>query len=157
MTWQLFEIRQADGQPMQLMLDDRFRGETPGAELPTMTRLRLWCKQAPDGYYWHPDESSDIEEIEESIVRQADELGDGWVVYVARRSVPGRLDYHFYSGGTAALDRLLEVMQAARPDYRFEMEGVADPAWRLYGSWFAEAMASAPNADFMPQSGRGLN
>lgn len=157
MAWQLFETRQADRQPMQLMLDDRFRSDSPGAELPTMTRLTMWCKQAPDGYYWHPDESNDIEEIEDEIVRNADELGDGWVVYVLRRAVPGRLDYHFYSGGTAALDGLGELMAAARPDYRFEIEQFEDAEWKAYGTWFAEAMASAPNADFTPQRNAGLN
>lgn len=157
MTWQIFETRQANGQPLQLMLEDRFRKDVPGEELPNLTCVRAFCRQQPDDYYWHPDESHEIEEVEDDVLARADELGDGWVVYVHRRAVPGRLDYYFYSGGTAALDRLLAELQAAHPERRFELETTADPRWEQYGQWFAEAMVGQPNAAFTPAGDERLN
>ena len=154
MTWQLFELRQADGLPLQMMLDDRFRNDLPGAELPTLTRIRAWCARPAEGYYWHPDESEDIESVEEALLARADEFGEGWAVYVLRRAVPGCLEYGFYSGGDAALDRVVPALQAAYPDRRFEIDTVSDPHWDAYGRWFAEAIAGTPNPEFVPERGR---
>jgi hypothetical protein len=157
MTWQLFELKQADGQPLQMMLDDRFRPELPGEELPTLTRIRAWCRKPAEGYYWHPEESADIEKVEDDVLARADEFGEGWVVYVMRRAVPGCLEYCFYSGGDSALERIVPALQAAHPERRFEVEIASDPGWAAYGRWFAEAMVGTPNPGFVPDRDGRLN
>ena len=157
MTWQLFEITQADGQPLQMMIDDRFRADLPGEELPTLSRIRAWCEQPTDGYYWAPDESQEIEDVEEAVLARADEFGEGWAVYVMRRAVPGCLDYYFYSGGDAALERIVPALQAAHPGRSFETETSADPSWANYGKWFAEALVGKPHPEFAPDRQGGMN
>lgn len=156
MAWQLVEMGN-EAEPCQLMLDDRFQSDIPGEELPTLSRLRFWCTKTPNGYYWHPDESADIEKIEDAVLRLADLHGDGWVVYVARRAVPGCLEYGFYSGGGVQLDGLLQDLEDAFPAYRFELEASADPEWSSYAGWFAEAAGSERNAAFTPAGREGLN
>lgn len=156
MTWQIFELKQ-DGKPLQLMLDDRFQADLPGGELPALTRLSVWCAQPPGDYFWNPKESEAIDQIEDDLLRLADEFGEGWVVYVHRRAQPGRLDYCFYSGGSAALDKLAPALVAAHPGYRFEAETSADPAWAQYAGWFAEAAAGTPNPGFMRTPDDGLH
>lgn len=156
MTWLLFELQQ-DGKPFQLMLEDRFKAVTPGDELPTLSRLRVWCAKDPGDFYWHPDESTEIDKIEDDILRLADQYGEGWVVYVHRRAVPGCLDYFFYSGGDAALDQVVPALQAAHPGYRFDYEASADPAWEKYAGWFSEAAAGTENPGLSPASDPKLN
>lgn len=157
MTWQLFELRQADGQPLQLMIDDRFRADLPGAELPRLTRIRAYCEQPTEGYYWHPDESVKIEEVEEALLGHAEQFGDGWAVYVMRRALPGVLEYCFYAGGEAHLERVVPALQAAHPGRRFELTTTDDPAWAEYGKWFAEGMLGTPNPGFVPERNQGMN
>ena len=88
MAWQLHEL-QHDGKPVQLMLEDRFRNDLPGAELPRLIRIRVSFAQAPTDYFWNPDESPEIDQIEDDLLRLADQHGDGWVVFVQRRTESG--------------------------------------------------------------------
>lgn len=156
MSWQIFEIKE-DGAPRQWMLDDRFRNDIPGAELPNLSRVSFWCAKAPDDYYWHPEESADVEKIEDAVLRLADLHGDGWVVYVSRHATPGCLAYYFYSGDEADMDGLVRDLRDAFPGYRFEIETTDDPGWTQYARWFSEAAAGTANQAFMPAGKEGMN
>jgi hypothetical protein len=136
MPWQLHDLAQ-DGNPVQLLLEDRFQDNLPGAELPRLSRLRVWFAQAPEDYFWHPDESAKIDQIEDDLMRLAEQHGDGWAVFVHRRAERGFFDYFFYSGGEARLEQVAPELVAAHPEQRFDYETSADPAWATYTGWFA--------------------
>ena len=65
MPWQLRTIEQ-NGQTVQWMLEDSFQTEVPGTELPRLSRIRVRFAKTPIDYFWHPDESNDLEEIEDA-------------------------------------------------------------------------------------------
>ena len=112
MPWQLFDIEQ-NGQPVQMMLEDSFRDEVPGAELPKRSRIRVHFAKTPEDYFWHPDESHTIEDIEDALLRAADQHGDGWAVFVFRRADRGVFDCYFYSGGEAKFDAVMPELSPA--------------------------------------------
>ena len=143
MPWLLHDVQQ-DGKTVQLMLEDSFRNEVPGSELPKRVRIRVWFAKTPDDYFWHPDESHTIDDIEDTLLREADQHGDGWAVFVFRRAERGFFDYFFYSGGEAKLEAVVPALTAAYPEQRFEYEETADPTWSSYRGWLSEIPADVP-------------
>lgn len=150
MAWQLHEL-QRDGKPVQWMLEDRFRNDLPGDELPRLMTIRVGFAQTPADYFWHPDESAEIDQIEDDLLRLANQHGDGWVVFVQRRTESGFMDYFFYAGETARLDRVVADLAASHAKQRFTIEETADPAWSHYSGWFTAVQEHAP--DNHPDSG----
>ena len=141
MPWQLFDTEQ-NGQPVQMMLEDSFRDEVPGAELPKLSRIRVWFAKTPDDYFWHPEESNAIEDIEDALLRLADQYGDGWAVFVYRQAERGFFDYFFYAGGEAKLDAVVPELAATHSEQRFEYEERSDPTWSAYRDWLARLPAN---------------
>lgn len=53
MTWQLFDIA-IIGNQSQVLLDDQYISDNPGALLPDIAWFAVWCLQDTAGHYWNP-------------------------------------------------------------------------------------------------------
>ena len=139
MTWQLFDT-EINGIPSQVLLDDSFSKERPSDDLPNLARLRVGCQQTPEGGYWHPDESSALDHVENDLLGLAQQFGHGWAVYVRRVDSPGLREYDLYFGGDADLSKIVPSLMELHPGYRIQWECTTDLGWQQYASWLA-AMA----------------
>ncbi len=138
MAWQLFDTTLM-GETFQILQDDRFAGNLPGEELPTLSWFGIWCRMDTDGSFWNHAETDALAQIEEDLLRLASEFGNGWVVYVRRAISAGKYEYYFYSGGDARLRDALKPLQDLHPGYRIEHDSQPDPEWSLYTTWLKEA------------------
>ena len=137
MSWS-HRIVMIGGHPAGVLMDDRFRGSLPVLELPILSRFRVHCLRDAGPGFWHTDETARLEAIEKELLRLCGRFGDGWAVYVLRIDTRGMREYLFYSGGSAALDRVLSHLQAAHADYRVEFEETGDAEWRHYRAFLPD-------------------
>ena len=156
MAWQLHDLLES-GKPVQLMLEDRFRNDLPGAELPRLVRLRVNFIQPAEDYYWHPDESAKIDDIEDQLLQLADQHGEGWVVFVQRRAEAGCLDFYFYVGSEAKIEQVIPDLKTVHPEYRIDFEESSDPSWSAYLGWFDAAAKAQVNPNYTPTPDTRLN
>src|SRR5512135_3709638 len=98
MTWQLYDT-EILGNQSQVLLDDSFVGNLPGAELPNLAWIGVWCQQNPEGQYWNPAESETLDRIENDLLELVSRHANGWAVYTRRLVTSGLREYFFYFGG----------------------------------------------------------
>ena len=136
MTWQLFDT-DINGIPSQVLLDDSFSIEAPSEDLPHLARFSVVCQQPPEGGYWHPDESSALDQVENDLIGCANQFGHGWAVYVRRVDSPGLTEYYLYFGGDADLSKVVPSLIEIHPGYPIPWECTTDRGWQQYASWLA--------------------
>jgi hypothetical protein len=141
MTWQLFDI-EILGNQAQVLLDDQYVADNPGAELPNIAWFGVWCQQDTGGHYWNPEETDKLNQIEQQLLDLAGQYGNGWAVYVRRVISAGKREYFFYFGEDASLVNVLAELKMLYPEYRIEYDVKPDLDWSHYSSWLKEA----PNA-----------
>ncbi len=97
MAWQLFDTTIV-GNQSQVLLDDQYIADNPGAELPNLAWFGVWCQQDTDGHYWNPAESDTLDRIESDLLRLVFQYGHAWAVYVRRAVSAGKREYFVYYG-----------------------------------------------------------
>ena len=110
-------------------------GDIPGAELPNLAWIGVWCQQKPEGQYWHPDETDMLDQIENDLLQLVEQFGYGWAVYTRRVISAGLREYFFYFGGDADLSKVAPALKEKYPAYRIESEAKPDPKWELGAAW----------------------
>jgi hypothetical protein len=134
MTWKFFEAK-ADGQRAQILIDPRFSGNMPTAQLPNVAWFGVWCREDPGGAYWSPQEAPSLDAIEQDLLGLCEKHGNGWAVYVRRYATPGVREYYFYFGEGADLSKVAVNLVDQHPGYRIEYETEEDPDWSNYQRW----------------------
>ncbi len=139
MTWKFFEVRRGEGKKAQVLLDHRFAGSAPVAELPNIGWFGVYCREPARGAYWSPTEAPALDALEEDLIALAEKFGNGWSVYLQRHSTPGLREYYFYFGDGADLSKVAVALTTKHPGYRIEYETKPDPTWSAYKKWLTEA------------------
>jgi hypothetical protein len=137
MTWHQYEI-EIDGRRAGVLLDHRFALGSQSAALPKLAWFGIYCRLDPGGAYWHPDETDDLDRIEDDLLRLCDLVGGGNAVYLRRLDTRGIREYYLYSASAVDLAAVLPRLQLLHPAYRIEFESRPDPAWDQYKSWLRE-------------------
>jgi hypothetical protein len=145
MPWS-YSTTQIDNRPAQVLVDDRFRASLPVRELPRLAWFGVYCREAPGGGFWHPDETVSLDAIEQDLVRLCDQFGRGWAVYVLRIDTHGLREYFLYCGGSAALAQALPSLRAAHPGYRIEFDETSDSEWNRYKTFLPNHEPAANHA-----------
>jgi len=122
------------GNRAQILIDDRFRSTAPVTKLPKVAWFGIYCRQSPDGAFWHPDEGPDLDAIEGSLVSLCQEYGNGLAVYVVRIATQGIREYFIYYGEGATLAEVVPRLKNLHIDYRIEHDVIADANWQRYVS-----------------------
>ena len=118
-----------NSRPASVLIDDRFRARLPVQELPRLARFCIYCCHDPGSSFWHPDETTSLDAVEDELVRLCDIFGHGWAVYVIRIDTHGIREYYLHCGESATLAHVLPSLRAAHPDYRIEFEETDDTEW----------------------------
>jgi hypothetical protein len=127
-----------DGRPAQVLIDDRFRSAAPGSELPRLAWFGVYCRDDPGGAFWHPDESANLDAVEQDLIRLCEQFGRGWAVYVMRIDTPGIREYYLYNGPGASLANAVPGLLSIHPEYRIEYDETTDADWSRYKTFLPE-------------------
>src|SRR5215471_16642980 len=86
-------LTQIDGQPAQILIDDRFRESAPLPELSRLAWFGVYTRNDPGAAFWDPDESAILDALEDDLIRLCDQFGGGYAVYVLRIATRGIRGY----------------------------------------------------------------
>jgi hypothetical protein len=145
MAWRHY-LTEIESKVAMVLLDDRFETCLPVDQLPQLAWFGLFARQDPGSHFWHPEESSALDRIEDDLMRLSQELGRGWAVYVRRLDTRGIREYYLYTSGTVQLAEVLPRLRTLHPDYRIEFDVTADAQWSQYTAWLNEPHTQVPEA-----------
>src|SRR5258708_561406 len=97
MTWLQGDVHLQDRQA-HVLVDDRFKVNTPSRELPYINWFGVWFlgPASPDRYVPEPEERS-FEAFEKKLIEIARSLSGGWAVYCLRLLSKGIVEFYMYS------------------------------------------------------------
>ncbi len=135
MTWRTYQTEitgESAPVPAIVLVDDRLLSDAPISGVTRLFRVGVWTQLPPGGALCSPEETEQLEEIENSLLGITNELAHGWAVYVLRICTPGHREYAFYAFEHAAVDSLQSILQERYPEYRIECGETEDPDWEHY-------------------------
>ena len=136
MAWKQYTC-EVSGKPAQVLVDQRFEKQAPVKELPLLSWFGVYCKQAPSGNFWHPNETTALDEIEKDLLKICEAFGHGWLVYLLRIATAGIREYYLYHSNVAEIKKAFEALKAAHPTYKIETETTQDSQWNEYRKYAA--------------------
>jgi hypothetical protein len=129
--------RVTDKGPELVLIDDRFRANPPGEQLPRLARFSIHTLLDAGDAFWAPSEGQSLDALEHDLIRLSDVFGQGWAVYVLRTATKGRRVYFIYHSTQADLTKAFAALEAIHPDYSMEIEVMDDPQWLHYSSYLS--------------------
>jgi Family of unknown function (DUF695) len=142
MAW-LHRTTEIQNRSAQVLIDDRFQDSAPMRELPRLIWVGVYCRNEPGASFWHPDETAALDAVEDDLIRQCEQFGGGWAVYVMRIDTRGIREHYFYAGDAADLPAAVTALQAAHPEYRIEVDQKVDPEWDRYQTFLPQQQKSS--------------
>jgi hypothetical protein len=136
-----------NGKRAMVILEDGYMDAFPVAQLPNLSWFCVYWRLVPGGGFWDPDESDDLDALEEELMRLCDEAGHGWAVFVRRLDTYGIREFYFYTGGSSNLAAVLPRLHRLHPEYRIEYDVTSDPEWSHYVAWLREHGIELPVDD----------
>lgn len=131
MAWRQY-ICELDGKLASVLVDQRFENEFPLKELSKLFWVAVYFNFPSDESFWHPDEASALEDIENNLIKLAQSFGSGWIVYLIRIDTKGVREYFFYYGENADIDKTATLLKSLHPAYRIESDAKEDAEWDEY-------------------------
>jgi hypothetical protein len=145
MSWSQ-RTTEIENRPAQILIDERFRSSAPVGELSRLCWFGVYCRRDPGGSFWHPDETSSLDEVERDLIRLCEQFGRGWAVYFMRVDTRGIREYYIYAGTSAGIEAVLPSLKAAHPDYRIEFAETPDASWTRYQTFLPRMEAADKKA-----------
>ncbi len=137
MTWHYYTTT-IEGRQAGVQLDDSFAASQPSGALPNLGWFGVHGRLVPGAAYWHPDETLELDAIEDDLIRLCDLVASGYAVYVRRLDTHGIREYYIYFGASVDLGVVLPRLQLLHSGYRLEYEAQPDPGWSHYRRWLQE-------------------
>jgi hypothetical protein len=132
--WKQIETKIGDKQAL-ITIDSSFLSKAPILELPKLLWIGIYCQMPPQGGYWHPDETVELNKVEDDLLRTALILAHGWAVYTMRVATPGLREYYFYFSDNSNIIMLGNTLNRLHPTYKIEHETILDEKWEKFGEW----------------------
>ena len=143
MAWKQYQC-EISGKAALVLVDDRFAQDSPVKGLPLLSWVGIYCNRPPGGAFWDPEETVDLNRMEDELVKLSDAFGYGWAVYLLRIATPGVREYFIYHADQAELSKAFSALKATYPNYRVEFETTTDMAWEQYGRYVSAVPDDAP-------------
>lgn len=136
MAWKSYNCT-INEKPAQVLIDQSFQEQFPLKELPRILWIGIYCNHPSDGAFWHPDETSTLDEIENDLLGLGQSFGHGWMLYVLRIATPGIREYYFYYGNHAETNKIITSLKGLHPKYQIEADAKVDSEWVEYGNYIS--------------------
>jgi len=134
MAWKNY-VCEIKGKPASVLVDQRFENEFPLKELPKVLWVAVYGNLPSNDSFWHPDETSALDNIENNLLKLAGSFGNGWIVYLIRIATFGIREYYFYYGKHADINKVPTLLKSLHPSYRIESETKEDAKWIEYKNY----------------------
>ena len=133
MPW-THRITEIEGRPAQILIDESFKSSAPVRELPRLAWFGVYCQRPPGPAFWDPDESEQLDALEDDLLSLCGQSGRDCSTYVLRIATPGIREYYIYIGNGVDFAQVLPCLLARHPAYRIEHDETEDPTWKRYSS-----------------------
>lgn len=133
-AWVCYECS-VGGKPASVLIDTSLRYKNPVRELPWLLWLGIWCNLPSPNSWWHPDESTRLDGIEDDLIASVKTLKPGLAVYVLRICTPGMRELYTYVDSAKGQQEILAALKRKYANYRIEIDSTEDPAWKIYDTY----------------------
>jgi hypothetical protein len=143
MAWHHYTCRLTD-RTAQVLIRDDFVVSPPIDRCPHLVWAGIWGHLAPEGAFWHPDESADLDDLEDELLAAVQQGTSGTALYAFRLAAAGIREYFVYCSDPSQIIAAGHSWAATHPDYRIEFAQLSDPSWHEYRKYAALASPSGP-------------
>lgn len=134
MSWTHY-ICEIKGRLALVLVDKQFVGCEPRNALPKVFWVCVYTRLPPMGPFWHPDETDELDKLEDHFIDLFREKARGQAAYVLRIATTGIREYFIYHSTEINLASTHAALCSAYPEYKIVFECLEDPTWREYTTY----------------------
>lgn len=121
-----------------LMIDDQFEATHRARSLNHIAWFGIWNGLPWGERYWNPEESAQLNAIEDKLFALKKEFGLGQIVFAFRLCTPGTRELFCYCD-KAELKAVLDAWRVAFPLYKLDFDERPDVGWSEYEKYLTVA------------------